>query len=187
MDSLNAADVISVNAELWRARPDIENYDAVAVKVRTSRDTPLLFYTAHCVEDAVTGPLGEFRFEKATIRWRENGGGDFIAYFNDGTVKSYGSIDKGKNVQKLYDAVEALHGGARPSCTLETVLGHQKCVNLVQEFPVTVVPPEKLGHATDDAGDDYYYIPGFVERLSQCCREDKLPGELGFYKSMSTT
>jgi hypothetical protein len=167
--------VLSVEAEIWRARPDIENYDAVAVKVKTDRDTPLLFYTAHCVEESMTGPMGEFRFEKATIRWRENGGEDFIAYFNDGTVKSYGSINKGKYLQKLYDAVEAARGGDRPSCTLETVRGHQKCVNLVQEFPVTVVPTEKLGHVTGDDGDDYYFIPGFVELLSQCYREDKLP------------
>jgi predicted dehydrogenase len=173
----SAADVRSVRAELWRARPDIENYDAAAVRIQTEEDTELLFFTAHCIEEKQIGPLGEYVFEKGIIRRGENAKDDFTAYFDDGQIKSYSPSPEEKRVQKLHDALESVRSGRRPVCSLETARPHLKCVLMAQEFPVKPVPEEKLVLGGKDTEDPYYYVPGLAETFSRCYAENLMPSE----------
>ncbi|MDR2102208.1 MAG: Gfo/Idh/MocA family oxidoreductase [Treponema sp.] len=176
-DRHSSADVRSVQAELWRARPDIENYDAAAVRIRTGEDTELLFFTAHCIEKPHIGPLGEYVFEKGIIRWGENSGDEFTAHFSDGQTKSYRPGAEEKKLQKLYDALESVRSGSPPVCTLETARPHLKCVVMAQEFPVQVVPEEKLALGDKDTADPYYYVPGLAQTFSRCYEQFLLPSE----------
>jgi predicted dehydrogenase len=196
-DLNSSADVRSVQAELWRARRDIENYDAAALRVRTERDVDLLFFTAHCVEEKMTGPRGEYVFEKGTVFWGGDGGegesensgekpggipaDDFTAHFPDGRIKSYGAMDKGRRLEKLYAAIQSVRSGEAPVCTLETARPHLKCVVMTQEFPISPIPEEKVALGDQDTEDPYYYVPGLIKTFSRCYAESLLPSEGGFF------
>jgi predicted dehydrogenase len=170
--------VEGLEAELWRGRPGIENFDAAALRVKTGPGTPLLFYTAHCVEEPMTGPQGEYRFEKALVRWGERPGSGFIAHFNDGRTKPYGEAST--PMQKFYDALEAARGARPPACTLESARSHLRCTALAQGFPVTQVPEEKLIRGEAGEGDDFYAVPGLAAAFLKAYGENLLPSEAGF-------
>jgi hypothetical protein len=174
-----AADVLSVDAELWRARRGIENYDAAALRLQTGAGAELLYFTAHCVEEVQTGPWWELLFEKGTARCGENSR-DMIVTFNDGSTKNYGSLDGKKMMLKLDKVVEAVRTGRRPLCTLETVRSHLQTVIMVQESPIEAVPAEKIAQGKNEAGDPFYSIPGFSPALIRCYRENHLPREIGY-------
>jgi predicted dehydrogenase len=132
-----AAAIGSLEARLWKARREIENFDAAAIKVRTPGGAELYFYTAHCVASS-TGPMGEFLFEKARAVYGKDE--RITVFFNDGAVKDYNGIERNEtHMQKLYDCVEALRGGPRPICTLKTARPHLDCVLRTQDFPVIPV------------------------------------------------
>lgn len=175
-----SAAVESVEAELWQGRPEIENYDAAALRLKTSGGMNVLFYTAHCIEEFSLGPLGEYRFEKAVVRWGEKPGSGFTAHFNNGRVKSYDEMDKGNPLQKFYDALEAVRSGVPPVCTLETARPHLQCVTKVQQFPVKKIPPEKIAQGSSEDGDIFYYIPGLSKAFLRAYEENALPSETGF-------
>ena len=174
-----SAGVDSVQAELWKARPDIENYDAAAMRVKAAGGTDLLFYTAHCVPTPKTGPFSEFYFEDAVIRSGTNPGDEFAAYFKNGKIKSYPTDTEGRKLRKLFDSIDAVRSGRRPVCTLETSKPHIECVNMVQRFPVTELPADRVSRAADESGDEYYFIPGLEEAFSSCYEKGVLPSEAG--------
>jgi predicted dehydrogenase len=177
----NSAEAVSVEAELWKARPDIENFDAAALRIKTANNVPVNFYTAHCVEVPETGPVGEFRFEKAVIRWGEKPHSGFNAYLKDGGVKSY-ETDSANNVtKKLYGCMEAVRSGVPPVCTVKTTRNHLVCVVKAQEFPVNKVSSGKLIYErnTDD-GDPFYYAAGLAQAFVRSYNENLLPSETGF-------
>jgi predicted dehydrogenase len=179
-DMKQSASVESVEAELWQGRPDIENYDAVALRLKTGNGTRLHFYTAHCVEESTAVPLGEYRFEKALVRWGGTPDAGLTACFDNGTIKSYSGISQEKRFQKLYDTVEAVRSGIPPFCTLETVRSHLHCVNLVQQFPVKKVPVEKLTQVNADDGEAFFYVPGLRDAFARAYVMNALPSEIGF-------
>jgi predicted dehydrogenase len=164
-----SAEIVNADARLWKARPDVDNYDAAAVRLKTAGNTELLFFAAHCVEEKNTGPMGDFVFEKGVIHFERKEGVDFVARFNDGREKTYAGIDKGNPFQKLYDAVEAAASGKPPVCTLETAKVHTRCVAMVQNFPINKPSPEKLVCRNTDGEDEYYYVSGlsdvFIKKL----------------------
>ena len=173
------ARVESLEAELWQARPEIENYDAAALRLNTSGKVKVLFYTAHCVEEHA-GPLGEYKFERAVIHFRKNDHVFFTANFNDGSTKMYDEKDKVKDMQKFYDALESVRTGIKPVCTLKTVRGHTECVTRAQEFPINKVTREKLNQGFDDDGDSFFYVPKLREAFLKSYEKGVLPSETGF-------
>jgi predicted dehydrogenase len=137
-----ASDIGSLEARLWKARGEIENFDAAAIRVRTPGGVELYFYTAHCVAESA-GPMGEFLFEDARAVYGKDE--RITVFFNDGTVMDYNGIERNEtHSQKLFDCVEALRGGPRPSCTLKTARPHLDCVLRAQEFSVVPVQTGKL-------------------------------------------
>lgn len=64
-----ACDIESVQAELYRANPTIENYDIAALRFQTAQGLPLLYYTAHPIRTEFWGPVGVLEFENATITY----------------------------------------------------------------------------------------------------------------------
>jgi predicted dehydrogenase len=167
-----AAAPASLEARLWKARREIENFDAAALKVRTSGGVELYFYTAHCVGSSA-GPLGEFQFEKARAVY---GGDERISvFFNDGTVKDYNDIERREtHMQKLFDCVEALRGGQRPRCTLKTARPHLDCVLKAQEFPVIPVPEGRVKSFTEK-GEEFHYAEGLAESFRAAYDSFTLP------------
>ena len=170
----------SLEAELWQGRPDIQNYDAAALRIKTETGVRVLFYTAHCVKQLFTGPMWELRFENAVIKRGPPPDMNYTACFNDGRIKTYSGIDKGSPLQKLYDCADAVHTGIPPVCTMETARSHLHCVISAQQYPVQKVPPEILAMGTDDDGDVFYYIPGLKDAFLSAYEKNALPRENGF-------
>jgi predicted dehydrogenase len=170
-----SAELSEADARLWKARPDIENYDAAAVRLKTTAGTELLFFAAHCVAEKNLGPVGEFVFEKGSVYLERGQEIDFVARFNDGREKSYAHIDKGRPFQKLYDAVESVSSGKPPVCTLEAAKVHTRCVDMVQNFPINKPGPGKLIHSNTDPEDEYYYISGLSDVFTKNYNDNELP------------
>jgi predicted dehydrogenase len=171
--------VESVTAETWQGRPDIENYDAAALRLEAADGLKIHFYTAHCVEENMSKSTGEFRFEKAVVKWTESAESVFTACSNDGRVKSYEGFENKKQYQKIYDTIDAIRSGTPPVCTLETVRPHLQCVTMVQRQPIIKVPPEKIS-MVNLADDVYYYVPGLQEAFLSAYEKNALPSEIGF-------
>ena len=180
-DMKSSAEVISVEAELWQARPEIENFDAAALKAVTKDGVTLHFYTAHCIEADDAGPYGEFRFENALIRWEEKKSSGFTACFNDGRIKSYKELHKDNILQKFYQSLETINSGMPPLCTLKTVRDHLKCVVEAGNFPVRKIPREKVIYdKTANPENPHYSVPDLGAALLRSYKEGVLPSETGF-------
>jgi hypothetical protein len=171
--------VESVTAETWQGRPDIENYDAVALRLKTACGTKIHFYTAHCIEEN-TKSTGEFRFENAVVKWTETEESVFTAYFNDGRVKSYEGFESKKQYKKIHNTIDAIRSGNPPVCTLETVRPHLQCVTMVQQQPIIKVPAEKISMGNLADGDVHFYVPGLQEAFLSAYEKNALPSEIGF-------
>jgi len=91
-----------LQAEVYRANP-IQNFDAAALRLFTEDGVEILFYTAHPVPEKI-GPVMEYEFENAVVRYRAGQEEEFIARFRDGSLKSYGSPNEG-HAEKLWQIV----------------------------------------------------------------------------------
>lgn len=163
------ADVVSVDAGLYKGRPQIENYDAASLLIKTDRDVDILYWTAHCIDEAKVGPRSEFEFENATIYEDSN---SFKAVFRDGREIDYSLLDKGDRMQKLYDSIDAALDGSRPCCTLSTSRAHVKAVLLAEKHPVYLCYDAEKKTLPD--GDGYYSVPGLSERFQSDYRDWKI-------------
>jgi hypothetical protein len=63
------ARIQSVDARLFKANPDIENFDTAALCALTDDNVPLYYYTAHPVREAKTGPFAQYVFTDAVIEY----------------------------------------------------------------------------------------------------------------------
>ncbi|NBK23043.1 MAG: Gfo/Idh/MocA family oxidoreductase [Spirochaetia bacterium] len=149
-----AAAVEKVEGVLYRARPELETYDAAALTITTDKGIPLWYYTGHCIAEKQLGPMGEFEFEKGRVLLEGN---SFTALFHDGTVQSYADQDTG--MQKLTDAIACIRTNALPVCTVDSVASHA----------AVVLAARNLGFApcsstyTEIEGDGTYVVPGLIE------------------------
>ncbi len=132
---------VEIEAELYRAN-DIESFDTAALRVRTSGGAELLFYVSHAVSEE-TGPVFTFEFERAQVRYSR--GGEIVADFREGPIRSYGSPDAEPR-RKLWDAALAARDGAAVLCGIEAARAHTLCVNGahesapdIAEFPVNLI------------------------------------------------
>ena len=176
-DMGKSVEIDSLKSELWKGHPQIENYNAAAVRIKTKKGVDIGFYTAHCVTGDMEGPLAEYHFEKAIVKWDN---WDYKVFFKDGTTKVYSEGNRGKPFKKFYDTLEAARTGIPPVCTLETARTHTHCVELVQKFPIVDIAKDKLIVTNNEDGDSFYEIPGLNDAFFKAYEESKLPSEIGF-------
>lgn len=180
-DSPNStADVDCVSAKLYRANPNIENYDAIALKADSlcrfqgkELHVPLYFYAAHSVEEQKIGPLNQYEFENAFINF--DGGFYAVDKKTNEILKDYRKITSGDRLQKFYDCVSCVENGTTPVCTPKTCSVHAKTVSLVQKCPVKRVTGKSLVSLEFD-GDSFYVIRNlgkiFTEHYSSATLPD---------------
>lgn len=172
-----ACDIETVQAELYRANPTIENYDIAALRFRTAAGVPILYYTAHPIRTACWGPVGVLEFENATITYTQEKP-VFCGVMADGTPFDYRAVDPGDEMQKLTDAIGAVGTGQPPLCGVEADLPHIHAVRLVQQNPITPVDPALVEQVhTDD--DHFYFVKDLEQTLAHCAQNWALPSELG--------
>lgn len=172
-----ACDIESVQAELYRANPTIENYDIAALRFQTAQGLPLLYYTAHPIRTEFWGPVGVLEFENATITYtREKP--VFRGVMADGSAFDYSGVAPGADMQKLMDAIQAVDSGDPPLCGVEADLPHIHAVRLVQQNPITPVRSELVQPVHTDT-DDFYCVKNLEQMLVHCAENRALPSELG--------
>lgn len=171
-----ACDIDSVQAELYRANPTIENYDIAALRFQTSQGFPILYYTAHPIRTEFWGPVGVMEFENATITYT-NEKPVFRGVMADGSAFDYSDVNPGGDMQKLTDAIQAVNGGEPPICGVKAALPHIRVVRLVQQNPIIPVRPELVQSVHTDT--DFYFVKDLEQMLARCAESWALPSELG--------
>lgn len=166
-----------VQAELYRANPNIENYDIAALRFTTEDGVPLLYYTAHPIRTACWGPVGVLEFEHARITYTSETP-IFSGTMADGTPIDYSHIDPGGPMQKLADAIAAVRTGEAPVCGVEADLPHITAVRMVQEHPIIPVRRELIEPVCAE-GDSFFFVRELEETLAHCAGQWALPAELG--------
>jgi len=165
--------VKAVETELYRANPNIENFDCMALRCETETGINVVYYTAHCVKSKEFGVFSEYKFENATITYSDN---KYTALFKDGRTKVYDGIDTSLIQPKLYNVVDCINSNTVPICTVETATPHMQCVHMVQQ---NQIKPVSNVVCWQDGEVVYYSIPQLEEKLYNCYKQAALPCEIG--------
>nr|WP_314458683.1 Gfo/Idh/MocA family oxidoreductase [uncultured Clostridium sp.] len=177
-----AARLLKVTGELYRANPQVENYDTAAVMGVTEEGIPIYYYTTHDLEKKSLGPFSEYRFERGTIYYGKDFGGgpvnDYVAVMKDGSAYSYGQVPKGERMQKLYDAIESTRDGKHPVCTVQCAASHLEAVEQLARLPIVPVSEEMIEWMGEEA-DRFCFIKNGEEVLKFCYLNQLMPEEAG--------
>lgn len=173
-----AAQIRSVEAELYRTYDYVENFDTAALKVTTEDGVPVYYYTTHNMKEDQWGPMSEFGFENAVVYLgKDYGQGplmEYVAEWTDGTRTHYGPVPTAWSMQKLSDAIQCCRDGSHPICTVQAAMSHLETVLKLAELPVRQVSETALIREEKD-GDVFYRIDGLEEIFGRCYEERKLP------------
>ncbi len=172
-----ACDIESVQAELYRANPTIENYDIAALRFQSTGGLPIQYYTAHPIRTEFWGPKGVLEFDYATITYSQEKP-LFRVAMKDGSSFDYSDVEPGGDMQKLIDAIQAVNTGEQPLCGVEANLPHIRAVRMVQQNHITPVRSD-LVEQVHTPSDDFYFVKNLEETLVHCAENRALPSELG--------
>ena len=139
--------------------------------------TELLFVASHAAREKVE-PVFSYTFENAEVRFEEGDkNAEIVAYFKDGSVKSYGR-PKSQDFRKIRDCIEAARAGTRPICTVRTAMEHTRVIDrLYKEFDI-VDFDRSLVHERTDGENVFVYVDGLNEILSEIYETGKIPERL---------
>lgn len=155
---------------------DIETFDTAVVRGKTASGANAFIAVTHAAgPDVIQHPMFSYEFENATLtygfREHDRRGVNFVAHFNDGTVKEYGEVGLG-HMENFWNLIDAIRGDAPVMCTGEIAGLHvdtmEKMRNLQPE--ATVFPASWIRQK-----DDYAYVPGLAEALYHCFDTCTLP------------
>jgi predicted dehydrogenase len=163
---------VKVTAEAYRANP-IENYDTTACRIRTAKDTELLFYVSHAVPEK-QGPFFSLEFEEAVITF--DGTEMITARNRNGRNKHYGSPFDSHQFTKLFHAVQAVRQSLPILCGPEAGRSQVLCMNGIQESVQEIVPFPESSVAVDTKRG-IHWIRGLSELFYDCYVKAVLPCE----------
>jgi hypothetical protein len=168
-----------VTAELYRAN-DIENFDTAALRCNTAEGAEVYFLTSHAVPYNI-GPIADYEFEKATVYYAgmQAPGSGFVARFNDGTVKNYGSPDS-VPMKKLSDCITAVRNKDAVVCGPEAAKAQTICINGAQDsMPKPISIPGDFVIDQDRSGNTPKHIADIMGIFISCMDHAALISELG--------
>lgn len=156
-----AAEAGAVRAELFRAN-EIENFDTAAFSTTASNGASsgveLRMYAAHPVRDFF-GPLVRFEFDGGIV---ESGAdGVIVGRRPDGREKTYGNPDD-HQYAKVAACVRAVRGASPIVCGIAAATPQVRCIERVQECPISDFSAERLRIADAD-GDPLVWVEGLRE------------------------
>lgn len=177
------ANPVSVQAELYRANPLVQNFDTAALRCMIEDGVEVLMYTTQAI-DAPTnfrvGPFWEFTFENATVYHEESYDEDFYVRFHDGRIKEYGKQSGPSPFKKLEDVVNAVRTGEKAACQTLAAMPHVLCINGAQESMEPADFPEAMIETKIVNGETLTYARDIKDILLNCYEKGKLPYELGY-------
>ena len=175
-----AARLKTVQAELYRGNPSVENFDTTAIKCTTESGAQIFFYTSHCVaREKNLGPVCQYRFEKAAAVHTDDAEHEtFHALFDDGSSRLYAPVCPDQT-KKLWDCIAAVRGGPIPPSGAEAAAAEVICVNGAQlSHPIATIPGEYVTR-TGAPGERVTAVRGLEDMLYGCFDRMLLPSEAG--------
>ncbi|MAS34094.1 MAG: oxidoreductase [Anaerolineaceae bacterium] len=165
----------NVQAELFRANP-IENYDTASMRCLTTDGVEILFYTTHASQNNIN-PIFDYEFENATVSYQQDEDSDIVAHFHDGRTKVYGN-PFATGMGKIWQCVDALHGGDPVACGIRAATPHTLCINGAQESAPEVVNfPAHLCKTLAIADTQLTYVDGLEGIMTQAYESNCLISE----------
>ena len=171
-----AALPLAVQGQLFRGNPQVENYDAAALRFEMQGNVEVCYYTAHPLRTKNLGQMGVGKFQHATLTWGK--GQPFRVVTDAGEEILYGMDGETPFMQKLYDAVACVKNGGAPLCGPYVGLGHLRAVRLAQELPVENIAPEHV-EWLEEGNDLFPCVKDLESVFSACYEKGALPRELG--------
>lgn len=169
---ITGAPAENIQCATFRANP-VETYDTAVMK-GTSAGADIFIAVSHALAPAEKmGPVLEYRFEQATVRWvRMNGQSTSLtAAFADGSVKDYGPVDE-PYMENLWNMVDAIREGKPLLCTGETALLQTLAVEgMRQQQPESIPFPETWVRREESI----HWVPGLADALRRCYDRQALP------------
>lgn len=166
----------TVEGELYRGNPRVENYDIAALRFMADGGTPLMYYTAHPLKSKNLGQMGFGEFEHGTLSWGK--GKPFEVRTDTGEIIDYGLDGNTPMMQKLYDAVQCVKDGTHPLCGPESGLSHLQAVRMAQALPIRDIDPSHVTWLEED-GDRFPCVRGLEDAFLASAQKWALPGEAG--------
>jgi len=173
---------LNVTAELYRANP-IENFDTAAVRVITDNGAELMYFATHATRVHL-GPIFCYEFEKGKVVYGtpdDPEGSNVVAYFEDGSTKSYGDPTQGV-LNKLWNAIDAVKGKADILCGPEAALSHTRCIGAMHaSVPEIVQFPEQMIKWDEKMfkNESGFYVEELQQVLKDCYEKRVMPSKLG--------
>ena len=177
-----SAKPLYVTAELYRANP-IENFDTAAMRTITDNGVELMYLGTHATREHL-GPVFCYEFEKGKVvygRPDDPECSNIVAYFDDGSTKSYGDPTQGV-LNKLWNAIDAVNGKADILCGPEAAISHTRCIGAMHaSMPEIVQFSENMVKCDKNMfnGESGFYVGELPEVLKDCYENRALPSELG--------
>jgi predicted dehydrogenase len=173
----SAAEVTSVEGELYRANSAIENYDTAALRFTLRSGAKLCYYTSHALAEKKLGPEVQYEFEHGTVRYLPERD-CFVARDDAGRTVDYGTIAPGERLQKLYDAIDCVKNGGSPVCGLEAEYPHIQAVRMAQQCAIRPVAAQNFT-VLEENGERFCCIDGLADTFRRCAAAYALPQEIG--------
>ena len=181
-----AASLKTLQAELYRANPTIDNYDTVSLRAKTESDVDFMFFTSHAIRDGDNiGPYNVFKFENAVLFHDDKSNFEaFFAIFNDGRVRRYEPFSGTDNsavvqLQKTWDCIDDLRGGEKINSTVKASVPEVICVNATYLCRDIKQIDEKYVKYVGTPGERFATVEGLEDGLMRCFDEGKLFSEIG--------
>ncbi|MBQ9198151.1 MAG: Gfo/Idh/MocA family oxidoreductase [Clostridia bacterium] len=171
-----AIGVQSVEGELYRGNPNVENYDIAALRFIAESGVPLCYYTAHPLKTKNLGQEGLAEFEGGTLTWGK--GKPFRMVTCAGETVDYGMDGNTPLMQKLCDAIQCVKDGTHPLCGPEAGLAHLQAVRMAQTLPIWAVDPARVDWLEEE-NDLFPCVRGLEETFRAAAEQWALPGEIG--------
>ena len=150
------ASAVTVSGILWRARPDIEMFDACHSLFTLENGSTAEIQFAHCCDSAIT-PRIRVECENGLIEWLNNE--SWLISGIGGAPIASGTAWLPEDVM-FRQVLLKLDDPEVPVYTLQNALEHTKCIELLDQFC-------RIQKADSEIKDGIYCIPGLVERFKR--------------------
>lgn len=160
-----------VQAELYRARPEIETFDVCAMRF-VANHIPAVILMSHVGQDSMP-PHIRLDFEEGSLVWIQEDQGRHWYFERDGVItEQHPDLLGSESIYRVMASV--LNGGPEHFYTLQDARAHAEAIEAMTAFPI-----HPLLGAVRRETDGQYDLPGIGEIIRHCYRESALPGEVG--------
>ncbi|MHB1294054.1 MAG: Gfo/Idh/MocA family protein [Anaerolineae bacterium] len=179
LESQGIAEIASVQAELYRAKP-IASYDTAAIDIRLTNDARLLFLSSHAVAH-VQEPVMHIRCAAGVVTWSAADDTAVVRWANGSEERFVNPRPQDNAAGPIAQAARVAAGlEAAPLCSVAQAAPQVLAVNLAFESSSGIrTIPASACYETALGGSPLIAIRGMEEFLQAAYAQGKLPSELG--------